>query len=94
MTMGVGYDDNLDKVIKSTLEVLKDDKRVLSDPDPQVAVSEFGDSSVNLVIRPWVKTSDYWDFFFDFQKAIKEKYDKEGINIPYPQTDVHLYQKK
>jgi len=94
MTMGVGYDDNLDKVIKSTLEVLKDDKRVLSDPDPQVAVSEFGDSSVNLVIRPWVKTSDYWDFFFDFQKAIKEKYDKEGINIPYPQTDVHLIKEK
>jgi small-conductance mechanosensitive channel len=90
MTMGVGYSDNLDKVIKTTLDVLKADKRVLTDPAPQVAVSEFGDSSVNLVIRPWVKTSDYWDFFFDFNKAIKERYDKEGINIPFPQMDVHL----
>lgn len=90
MTMGIGYNDNLEKVIKATLDVLKADKRVLSDPAPQVAVSEFADSSVNLVVRPWVKTSDYWGFFFDFNKAIKERYDKEGINIPYPQMDVHL----
>ncbi len=90
MTMGVGYDDDLEKVIKTTLAVLKADKRVLADPAPQVAVSEFADSSVNLVVRPWVKTSDYWGFFFDFQKAIKQRYDKEGINIPYPQMDVHL----
>jgi len=90
MTMGVGYDDDLEKVIKTTLDVLKADKRVLKDPEPQVAVSEFADSSVNLVVRPWVKTSDYWGFFFDFQKAIKQRYDKEGINIPYPQMDVHL----
>ena len=90
MTIGVGYNDNLDKVIKATLDVLKADKRVLKNPEPQVAVSEFADSSVNLVVRPWVKTSDYWNFFFDFKKAIKEKYDKEGINIPYPQMDVHL----
>lgn len=94
MTMGVGYDDNLEKVIKTTLDVLKSDDRVLSDPAPQVAVSEFGDSAVNLVVRPWVKKSDYWGFYFDFQKAIKERYDKEGINIPYPQTDVHLIKEK
>jgi len=90
MTMGVAYDDDLDNVIKATLDVLKADKRVLKKPAPQVAVSEFADSSVNLVVRPWVKTSDYWDFFFDFKKAIKEKYDKEGISIPYPQMDVHI----
>jgi small-conductance mechanosensitive channel len=90
MTMGVGYDDDLEKVIKTTLDVLKADKRVLADPAPQVAVSEFADSSVNLIVRPWVKTGDYWGFFFDFQKAIKQRYDKEGINIPYPQMDVHL----
>lgn len=90
MTMGVGYDDDLEKVIKTTMDVLKADKRVLNDPAPQVAVSEFADSSVNLVVRPWVKTNDYWDFFFDFQKAIKQRYDKEGINIPFPQMDVHL----
>ncbi len=94
MTMGVGYDDDLDKVIKTTMSTLKADKRVLKDPAPQVAVSEFGDSSVNFVIRPWVKTSDYWDFFFDFQKEIKKQYDKAGINIPYPQMDVHLDKEK
>ncbi len=90
MTMGVGYNDDLEKVIKTTLDVLNADKRVLADPAPQVAVSEFGDSAVNLVVRPWVKTSDYWGFFFDFQKAIKKRYDKDGISIPFPQMDVHL----
>lgn len=90
MEMGVGYDDDLDKVIKATIDLLKKDKRVLSDPAPQVAVKEFADSAVVLVIRPWVKTSDYWDFFFDYQKALKETYDSEGISIPYPQMDVHL----
>jgi small-conductance mechanosensitive channel len=90
MELGVGYGDNLDKVIKSTLDVLKSDKRVLTDPAPQVAVSGFGDSAVNIVVRPWVKTSDYWNFFFDFKKNIKQRYDKDGINIPFPQMDVHL----
>ncbi len=90
MTMGVGYDDNLDKVIKTTMELLKEDDRVLSDPAPQVAVNEFADSSVNLVVRPWVKKEDYWSFYFEFNKKIKQRYDKEGFNIPYPQTDVHL----
>lgn len=94
MTVGVGYGDDLDKVIKTTMSLLKADKRVLADPAPQVAVSEMADSSVNLVVRPWVKTSDYWDFFFDFQKAIKQKFDSEGISIPYPQTDVHLFESK
>ena len=94
MQVGVGYEDDLDKVIKATLSLLKADKRVLADPEPQVLVSEMGDSSVNLAVRPWVKTEDYWDFFFDFQKAIKQKYDKEGISIPFPQSDVHLFQNK
>ena len=94
LEMGVGYDDDLDHVIKTTMTILKADKRVLSDPGPQVAVKEMADSAVILVIRPWVKTEDYWDFFFDFQKAIKQKYDKAGISIPFPQRDVHLYQQK
>jgi len=94
LSIGVGYSDDLDKVIKTTLALIKKDNRVLSDPQPQVAVSEMGDSSVNLVIRPWVKTEDYWDFFFDFQKALKQEYDRAGINIPFPQTDVHLFQEK
>jgi len=94
MEMGVGYDDDLDHVIKTTMSLLKSDKRVLSKPEPQVSVKEMADSAVVFVIRPWVKTEDYWDFFFDFQKAIKQKYDKEGISIPFPQSDVHLFQNK
>jgi small conductance mechanosensitive channel len=94
MEMGVGYEDDLDKVIKTTMGLLKEDKRVLTEPEPQVAVKEMADSAVVLVIRPWVKTGDYWDFFFDFQKAIKQKYDKEGISIPFPQRDVHLFENK
>jgi len=90
MEMGVGYDDDLDLVIKTTMDLVKADNRVLLEPGPQVAVKEFGDSSIILVIRPWVKTGDYWDFYFDFQKAMREAYDKAGINIPYPQMDVHL----
>jgi len=90
MTMGVGYNDDLDKVIKVTMELLKKDKRVLKDPAPMVAVNEMGDSAVGLVIRPWVKKEDYWNFYFDFNKTLKQTYDKEGINIPYPQMDVHL----
>ena len=76
------------------MEVLKADKRVLSDPLPMVAVKEMADSAVVLAVRPWVKTDDYWDFYFDFQKTIKQKYDKEGISIPFPQRDVHLFQEK
>jgi small conductance mechanosensitive channel len=90
MEIGVGYDDDLEKVIKTTMELLIADKRVLSEPKPQVSVKEFADSAVILVIRPWVKTSDYWEFFFAFQKSLKQKYDKEGISIPYPQMDIHL----
>ena len=86
--LGMKYVDGFPAGISGDL--LKKDKRVLSNPAPQVAVKEFADSAVILVIRPWVKTQDYWDFYFDYQKVMKEKYDKEGINIPYPQMDVHL----
>ncbi len=90
MTMGIGYNDDLDKVIKVTMDLLKKEKRVLKDPKPMVAVNEMGDSAVGIVIRPWVKKEDYWGFYFDFNKKLKQTYDKEGINIPYPQMDVHL----
>ena len=90
MEMGVSYSDDLDHVIKTTMDLIKSDSRALSDPAPQVAVKEMADSAVVLVIRPWVKTEDYWNFFFDFQKALKQKYDKAGISIPFPQMDVHL----
>jgi small conductance mechanosensitive channel len=90
MELGVSYDDDLDHVLETTRALLAADKRVLTDPAPLVAVSSLGDSTVALAVRPWVKTSDYWDFFFDFQKAVKHTFDKAEISFPYPQLDGHL----
>lgn len=90
MVFGIGYADDLRKA-KSILEqMVTDDKRILVDPAPQVAVSELADSSVNFVVRPWVKSEDYWGVMFDFTEAVKLRFDAEGISIPFPQMDVHL----
>ncbi|MFO8109840.1 MAG: mechanosensitive ion channel family protein [Thermoplasmata archaeon] len=87
---GVGYDDDLDLAIKTSLDVLRSHPKVLDEPAPEARVKSMDDSAVTLVVRPWVKTDDYWDVFFDLQKALKEAYDRAGLNIPYPQMDVHL----
>lgn len=92
MAFGVGYSDDLDKTQDILMEMLKADERVLEDPAPVVVVAELGDSSVNFKVRPWVKKEDYWGVFFDMQKAVKQRFDKEGISIPFPQRDVHLFQ--
>ena len=92
MVFGIGYDDDIDKAKQLIAEILAADERVLKDPAPQVAVSELADSSVNFVARPWAKTGDYWGVFFDTTEAVKKRFDAEGISIPYPQSDVHLYQ--
>ncbi len=90
LKVGVSYNDDLDKAIQAAMELLDADDRVLSDPEPQVAVDSMGDSAVILIVRPWVKSEDYWGFYRDFQKALKQKYDEIGIEFPYPQMDVHL----
>ena len=92
MSVGVGYSDDLDKVENIILEVLKADERVLADPEPLVKVAELADSSVNFNVRPWVKKEDYWGVFYDFQKTIKQRLDKEGVSIPFPQQDVYMHQ--
>ena len=91
MVVGVSYDDDLDKVRATLDELISAEDRILKDPAPTVAVSELADSSVNFVVRPWVKTSDYWGVMFDLTEAIKKRFDKEGISFPFPQQDVHLY---
>jgi small conductance mechanosensitive channel len=94
LVFGIGYDDDIRKA-KATLErILRDDDRILKDPAPTVAVLELGDSSINFVVRPWVKTSDYWAVYFDITEKVKLTFDAEGISIPFPQRDVHLYEKK
>jgi len=91
MVVGVGYDDDLDKVKKTLQEVVAADERVLVEPAVTIAVSELADSSVNFVVRPWVSTADYWGVKFDLTEAIKKRFDQEGISIPFPQRDVHIY---
>lgn len=91
MSVGVSYSDDLDKVQSIILDVLNADERVLKDPAPQVVVSELADSSVNFHVRPWCKKEDYWGIFFDFQKTIKQRLDREGVTIPFPQQDVYMH---
>jgi len=93
MRIGISYKDNMDKAIKLTMDVLKKNKNVLDDPTPTVAIAELGDSSVNLLVRPWVDTSNYWKTKWELIKQIKEAFDKNGITIPFPQRDVHLFRK-
>ncbi|MBN1105681.1 MAG: mechanosensitive ion channel [Deltaproteobacteria bacterium] len=88
---GVSYGDDLDKVKKVLEGILAKDERILKDPAPTIGVLELAESSVNFVVRPWVKTSDYWDVFFATQESIKKQFDIEGIQIPFPQQDVHLH---
>jgi small conductance mechanosensitive channel len=94
MKVGISYGDDIGKAINVTMNVIKKHEKVISDPAPIVAVADLGDSSVDLLVRPWVQTSDYWTVRRDLTRQIKEAFDKEGISIPFPQTDVHLFQKK
>ncbi len=87
---GVGYGDDLDKAINTSMKVIRKHPNVLKDPEPQVKIKSMGDSAIVLTVRPWVNTEDYWDTFFDLQKALKEAYDEAGLDMPYPQMDVHL----
>jgi small conductance mechanosensitive channel len=91
MVVGVSYDDDLDKVRATLEDLIAADDRILDDPACTIAVAELADSSVNFVVRPWVKSSDYWGVKFDLTEAIKKRFDKEGIAFPFPQQDVHLY---
>lgn len=91
MVVGVSYSDDLDKVRSTLQELIAAEDRVLAEPAHTIAVSELGDSSVNFVVRPWVKTSDYWGVKFALTEAIKKRFDELGISIPFPQRDVHLY---
>jgi len=91
LVIGISYGDDIDKAKAVLREVVEADKRVLADPAPNIAVTQLADSSVNLIVRPWVATGDYWGVYWDLTEAIKKRFDKEEISIPFPQRDVHLY---
>ena len=93
MVFGVAYDDDL-KAAKALLRsIILADDRVLSDPEPVVAVSELADSSVNFIVRPWVKSADYWPVLWDTTEKVKLEFDAQGLSIPYPQMDIHMPEK-
>ncbi|RMG36792.1 MAG: mechanosensitive ion channel family protein [Methanobacteriota archaeon] len=91
MVFGIGYDDDIQKAKNVLQRILDSDNRVLKDPAPMIALSELADSSVNFTVRVWCNAADYWGIYFDMQERVKLEFDKEGISIPYPQRDVHLY---
>jgi small conductance mechanosensitive channel len=91
LVIGISYSDDIAKAKEIVSDLLQKEKRVLPDPAPVIAVSELADSSLNLVVRPWVKTGEYWTVRFDLTEEIKNGFDEAGISIPFPQQDVHLF---
>ncbi len=92
LVASIGYGDDIDKAKQLFLSLCQNHPLVHAEPEPVVKVMELADSSVNLMVRPWCNTSDYWDVYFDLTEQIKKSCDEHGLNIPFPQQDVHLYQ--
>ena len=91
MVFGISYSDDIPKAEKVMQEILDSHPKILDDPEPIVKLHNLGESSVDFVVRPWVKTDDYWDIHWDVTRAVKMRFDEEGISIPVPQRDVHLF---
>ncbi len=94
LMFGISYADDIEKAERVLREIVAEHEAVLDHPEPMIKVHELGESSVNIIVRPWVKTSDYWDTYWDLTKAVKLRFDKEGISIPFPQRDVHVIEHK
>jgi small conductance mechanosensitive channel len=92
LVFGISYSDDIDKAEAVIREVLATYEGILEDPEPVIKVGELADSSVNLIVRPWVPTEKYWDTYWDLTKLVKQAFDREGITIPFPQRDVHMIQ--
>jgi small conductance mechanosensitive channel len=92
LVIGISYGDDIARALETVGKVLASDSRVLEEPEPVIAVSELADSSVNLVVRPWCRSSDYWALRFDLTRRLKEELEAAGCSIPFPQRDVHVRQ--
>ena len=91
---GIGYGDDIDKARGIIKEIIDKDERVMKEPEPVIVVSELGDSSVNFTVRAWTSAGDYWSFYFDTIENVKKQFDAQGVSIPFPQRDVHIYEHK
>ena len=94
LVFGIGYDDDIDKARSIIKEIIDQDERVIKEPEPVIVVSELADSSVNFAVRVWTSANDYWSFYFDTTEKVKKQFDAQGVSIPFPQRDVHLYEHK
>lgn len=91
LEFGIGYDDDIELAERVLADIVKSTANVLAEPEPTIKLHTLGDSSVNFIVRPWTKTEDYWDVYWDIIREVKMRFDREGISIPYPQSDVHLH---
>jgi len=91
LMFGISYGDDIPKTERILQEILDSHDKILAEPEPIIRLHELADSSVNFVVRPWVDTDDYWDVYWDITRSVKIRFDEEGISIPFPQRDVHIY---
>lgn len=94
LVIGIGYSDNIGTAKQIIEDIISKEARILPDPAPVIMVLELGESSIDIAVRPWVKSEDYWDVRASLLQTIKESFDSKGISIPFPQRDVHLFQNK
>jgi small conductance mechanosensitive channel len=94
LVFGIAYDDDIDQARQIIMDIIEKDERVFKDPEPIVVLSELADSSVNLTMRAWSKSGDHWNIFFETNEKVKKAFDAQGITIPFPQRDVHIYEHK
>ena len=92
IVMSIAYDDSIEAAMGTCRNVIADEPRIHADPEPFIGVGELADSSVNLVLRLWCDAGDYWPVKFDMTRKLKERFDADGLTIPFPQRDVHLIQ--
>ena len=90
-TFGISYDDDIDQAKEVLSSIINADERVDRDPEPLIAVHALADNSVNIIVRVWANSSDYWGIYFDVTEKVKKAFDKEGLSFPFPQTDIHLH---
>jgi len=94
MVFGISYGDDIPQAEKALESILKEHDKVLEHPELMVKLHTLGESSVDFIVRPWVKTEDYWDVYWDVTREVKMRFDREGLSIPFPQRDVHFYKEK
>jgi len=94
MTFGISYSDDIPQAERIFAEILKEHDQILDEPAPMIHLHELGDSSVNFIVRPWVKVDDYWDVYWFVMREVKMRFDAEGVSIPFPQRDVHIYEER